>query len=85
MYRELPYLPWPARPRAWVGGRRVAASVLRRVSAMLARMALSVAGAAAQSTVREPMLEFYAEAGAPEGALYVDGELVGTLVGVSRL
>jgi hypothetical protein len=52
---------------------------------MLARLALSVAGAAAQSPAREPVLEFHAEAGAPEGALYVDGELVGTLVGVCRL
>jgi hypothetical protein len=31
------------------------------------------------------VLEFYAEAGAPEGALYVDGELVGMLAGVNRL
>jgi hypothetical protein len=58
---------------------------LGRASALLARMALSVAGAAAQGPAREPTLEFYAEAGAPEGALYVDGELVGTLAGVNRL
>jgi hypothetical protein len=31
------------------------------------------------------VLEFYAEAGAPEGALYVDGQLVGHLPGVTRL
>ena len=30
-------------------------------------------------------LEFHAEAGAPEGALYVDGELVARLPGVTRL
>ncbi|MDR7335481.1 hypothetical protein [Roseateles asaccharophilus] len=30
-------------------------------------------------------LEFYAEAGAPEGALYVDGQLVAQLDGVKRL
>lgn len=30
-------------------------------------------------------LEFYAEAGAPEGALYVDGELSARLDGVNRL
>jgi hypothetical protein len=53
---------------------------------MLARMALSVAGAASHvPAAREPVLEFYAEAGAPEGALYVDGELVGMLSGVTRL
>ena len=33
----------------------------------------------------EPRFEFHAEAGAPEGALYVDGRLVGWLSGVSRL
>jgi hypothetical protein len=33
----------------------------------------------------EPVLEFYAEAGAPEGALYVDGRRVGVLPGVTRL
>lgn len=31
-----------------------------------------------------PLVEFHAEAGAPEGALFIDGEYVGTL-GVSRL
>ena len=31
------------------------------------------------------VLEFYAEAGAPEGALYLDGQLVGYLPGVTRL
>ena len=30
-------------------------------------------------------LEFYAEAGAPEGALYIDGELSARLDGVQRL
>ncbi len=32
-----------------------------------------------------PQLEFYAEAGAPEGALYADGELTATLEGVPKL
>jgi hypothetical protein len=31
------------------------------------------------------LLEFHAEAGAPEGALYADGELVALLPGVNRL
>lgn len=30
-------------------------------------------------------LEFYAEAGAPEGALYVDGQLAAQLDGIRRL
>nr|WP_295081770.1 hypothetical protein [uncultured Roseateles sp.] len=33
----------------------------------------------------KPELEFYSEAAAPEGALYVDGQLLGTLHGVTRL
>jgi hypothetical protein len=32
-----------------------------------------------------PHVEFHAEAGALEGALYVDGQLVAWLPGVSRL
>jgi hypothetical protein len=31
------------------------------------------------------MVEFHAEAGAPEGALYVNGRLVGRIEGVTRL
>jgi hypothetical protein len=40
---------------------------------------------APQSSHPLPQLEFYAEAGAPEGALYLDGELVGWVGGVRRL
>ena len=39
----------------------------------------------ARHLVAAAMLEFYAEAGAPEGALYVDGRLVGLVAGVNRL
>jgi hypothetical protein len=31
------------------------------------------------------VLEFHGEAGAPEGALYVNGHLVGHVLGVTRL
>jgi hypothetical protein len=64
----------------------------------LARAALTV-GAALQAlaerlapkerhapvAVTLPRLEFHADAGAPEGALYVDGVLFGYLPGVDRL
>jgi hypothetical protein len=33
----------------------------------------------------EPLIEFHAEAGALEGALYVNGQLLGYLPGVNRL
>ena len=48
---------------------------------------LVVIGAAPTDAPRHPLpqLEFYAEAGAPEGALYADGVLVGRVDGVRRL
>lgn len=86
MYHEfLPYSPWSVRAPEVRGGRALAAAALRRASTLLGRLALSVAGSAAQRPVSVPVLEFHAEAGAPEGALYVDGVLVGMLAGVQRL
>jgi hypothetical protein len=65
--------------------RRVAAASLRSASAALARLARRVAAAPAARRHVDPQVEFYAEAGAPEGALYLDGELVGWVQGVRRL
>ena len=62
--------------------RRVAARLLRRASDALARQAREVARPLHERQRRLPssgVVEFHAEAGAPEGALYVDGELVGYL------
>lgn len=66
--------------------RHAAAWALRAASAALDRLARQIA-AAPQRAARhdEPKIEFHADAGAPEGALYVDGKLVGWLEGVSRL
>jgi hypothetical protein len=63
------------------------AHLLRGASAVLDRVAaqLAMAAPAADATQADPVIEFYAEAGAPEGALYVNGQLVGTLPGVVRL
>ena len=60
------------------------ADLLRSGSAALTRLAEQIARVRAARRGR-PELEFYAEAGAPEGALYVDGHLAGTLPGVTRL
>ena len=65
-------------------GRRLAAALLQRASRQLARLASGLASAPAEPRP-EPRFEFHAEAGAPEGALYVDGRLVGWLSGVKRL
>lgn len=50
--------------------------------------ALVAAARRLEQPVRAPhpgLLEFHAEAGAPEGALYVDGRFVARLPGVTRL
>ena len=64
--------------------RHAMAAALRQASRALARLARQLARASARPR-RASELEFHAEAGAPEGALYLDGELVGYLPGVTRL
>jgi hypothetical protein len=84
-------LPWsPVEPRApWTYPRgRAAATSLRGASALLARLARRMALPAAPARAEQratSRLEFYADAGAPEGALYLDGKLVGWLPHVTRL
>lgn len=76
--------PLAERQAASALARHVAAGALRSASALLARLARRLAGSAVRRR-SDPRLEFYAEAGAPEGALYLDGQLVGWLQGVNRL
>jgi hypothetical protein len=76
--KELPFSPAVSDPR------RIAAAVLREAGRALSRLARRL-GRRRERVRGEPVYEFYAEAGAPEGALYVDGQLVGHLTGVSRL
>jgi hypothetical protein len=64
--------------------RRSLARGLRRSSQALAHLATALHRGSARRRL-PPELEFYAEAGAPEGALYMDGELIGRLPGVTRL
>jgi hypothetical protein len=59
------------------------AIALRCGSALLARLAHRLTPP--RRTKPKPELEFYAEAGAPEGALYADGRRIGTLAGITRL
>ena len=65
--------------------RRLAAAGLRSVSLGLARLSRRLAHSDARVRHSAPCLEFYAEAGAPEGALYLNGKLVGWVAGVRRL
>lgn len=79
-------VPWrAAAPHPAADAARVlAAALLASAGALLARLsARLVARPAAPPS--DPRFEFYAEAGAPEGALYVDGHFVGRLDGVRRL
>jgi len=81
-------LPWSdALPESPKGqrARLLAAAALHGASLALARLARHLALATRKHTGAAPMLEFHAEAGAPEGALYVDGQFVGHLPGVNRL
>jgi hypothetical protein len=64
---------------------RFTASGLASASGALARLAHRLAAATTPAPRRESQLEFYSEAGAPEGALYLDGQLVGWVAGVKRL
>jgi len=80
--RTLPYYA-PRGPSV----RRVLAGMLRAASHSLAQWSRSISATerAHNRTRGETVYEFYAEAGAPEGALYVDGKLVGYVPGVTRL
>ncbi len=68
------------------GQRRWAAAVLQAVVVALDRLAdaMQVPRVAAPAAPAGAV-EFHCEAGAPEGALYVDGRFVGWIDGVQRL
>lgn len=76
--------PWPAVLL------NLLAAALRGASELLERRAARLAAAAAErlELSRVQTVEFHAfhgDSGAPEGALYVNGELVGVIRGVTRL
>jgi hypothetical protein len=78
-----PHVVLPIRPSEL---RLAAAALLYGASAGLERIARQLMPAAAAHVDAElPQVEFHAQAGALEGALYVDGQFVGLLPGVSRL
>ena len=81
--------PLPSAPSESLnlGPRRLLAALLRLASASLASLAQGLeAGQRPQRWVAEEAdFEFHADAGAPEGALYVDGRFIGWIDGVKRL
>ena len=64
--------------------RQMSAGLLERASGLLARLASGLVLEQPRDAI-DPRVEFHAEAGAPEGALFVDGRFVGWLEGVTRL
>jgi len=82
--------PWSALLlKATAAALRGASVLLERRAARLTASALAQAHADADALLGAvETVEFHAvyrEAGAPEGALYVNGRLVGTICGVTRL
>ena len=61
------------------------AALLRGASEVLTRLASSTEKKAARATGPVEIHPVYRDAGAPEGALYINGELVGYISGVTRL
>jgi hypothetical protein len=82
--QELPFevesslSPTPRPVRSFVAG------LLRGAGRALDTLAQKLALVDAPPT-EEPQLEYHGDAAAPEGALYVNGVLVGRLLGVNRL
>lgn len=72
-----------ASPTSW-RARRLLAKLLLATSRVLGLFAAHLMARSAPAS-DETVIEFHGDAGAPEGALYVNGELVGRVLGVSRL
>jgi hypothetical protein len=97
MTRTMPWGPGELAPPWSATLLNLLAALLRRASDLLARRAMRLAEEAemqAAAAAAELLagnvqtVEFhpvYREAGAPEGALYINGKLVGTIRGVTRL
>ena len=78
-------LPLDAAPAGERRARELAASLLRLSSRALERLAQRLAIVQDRAIADEAQLEFHGDAAAPEGALYVNGQLVGHVLGVNRL
>jgi acyl-CoA reductase-like NAD-dependent aldehyde dehydrogenase len=97
MTRTMPWGPGDTAPPWSATLLNLVAATLRRASDLLEKRATRLAEAAAaqaQAAAEELLhtsvhtVEFhpvYREAGAPEGALYINGVLVGVISGVDRL
>jgi len=82
---ELPFDPLQPAGRPPSRTRFALAALLSAAGRLLDGMALRLSWTQPPAPVSDPLLEFHSEAGAPEGALYADGKLVGYVSGVTRL
>lgn len=97
MTRTMPWGPNETAPPLSATLLNLVAALLRKASELLETRAARVAQAAqaealaaaeellAASAESVEFHAFHRDAGAPEGALYVNGELVGFIAGVNRL
>ena len=85
MIKNLPWSYPPADHALEHRLRHAVAAVLRGTSRMLSRLARRIATSKKVRNTDIGHLEFYAEAGAAEGAIYADGLLVGYVTGLKRL
>ncbi len=81
---DTPLSEAPLAPHPRLEPRDLAAALLRAASRSLDRLALRRARREAPPA-EDVDVEFHADAGAPEGAVYVNGQLVGYLPGITRL
>lgn len=79
-----PELPLALAPPAAWRARRLLARLLMTASRLLGLLAAHLMTRSAPEPA-DLVIEFHGDAGAPEGALYVNGQLVGHVLGVSRL
>jgi hypothetical protein len=86
LMKDIHWTAAPPRHALDQGWRDAAGSLLRSLGALLDRAAHRLTAEPRPDGLwAHPMVEFHAEAGAPEGALYVNGRLVGYIEGVTRL
>lgn len=86
LMKDLHCLDAPPRHALDQGLRDTAAALLRAVGTLLDKAAHRLTAERQRDAVwSHPVVEFHAEAGAPEGALYVNGRLVGRIEGITRL
>ena len=85
MIKSLPWSYHPPEGALDYRLRNAVAAALRGTSRMLSRLARRISASKKVRYADVNHVEFYAEAGAPEGALYLNGKLVGWVPGVRRL